>query len=293
VALTDDIRKSVIFIGHGDEDHFKSCGTGFFISYDSCPYLVTARHVAQDLGDDPYSFRINKKDRTSDTFQHDPLDNAHDWFRWFFPSDPTVDVAVIPFSFALKDTDVLSLRGDRWILDEARQTEEVIGVGDLCHAVGLFKIVQGARRNVPLVHTGRLALVAGEDLIPVEDWNDRSKTVMVRGHLVELTNLEGLSGAPVFVRGELQIGEVPPPIGPRGITVTDSRAFLLGVWQGSWNHQIHDGRRPLAMGVVVPASDLLALLLQDDVVAAREVHKQRVAQHNAASLDAKEPAPAV
>ncbi|HEX3677584.1 MAG TPA: hypothetical protein VHU79_09375, partial [Sphingomicrobium sp.] len=70
MALAEDIRRCVVFIGHGDEDHFRSCGTAFLLGYKGSLYLITARHVAQALGDDPFAFRINKTDGTSDTFQH-------------------------------------------------------------------------------------------------------------------------------------------------------------------------------------------------------------------------------
>jgi len=288
MAIADDVRKCVLFIGHGDEGNFKSCGTAFLLGYKGTTYLVTARHVALALGDDPFSFRLNLRNGLSDTIHHDPLGNKHEWFRWHVPHDPTVDLAVKPFNFAFGSLgyEIKALKGSDWILDDVKRAEEHIGPGDLCYAIGLFHLVQGTRRNVPIVHTGRIAMNSGEELVPVEDWTGQKETVDVNGYLVELTNLEGLSGAPVLVRGEFHVDEFYTHSGEqRGVSVTDTRLHLLGVWQGSWNHSIHDGRRPLAIGVVVPASELLKLLEQDDVAAARAAFDAALALREAASLD--------
>jgi hypothetical protein len=255
-------------------------------------YLVTARHVALALGDDPFSIRINRVDDASDTFHCDPLDpKIPDWFKWFTPEDPLVDLAIMPFNidFTRLGFDVRALSGSEWLLDDAKWAEEKIGPGDLCYAIGLFKLVQGSKRNVPIVHTGRIALNSGEELIPIDDWNNPAKTAYVHGHLVELTNLEGLSGAPVIVRAEVLLhGFIEEP---KALVTTDSTLHLLGVWQGSWNHKIHDGRRPLAMGVVTPASELLKLLQQHDVTVERGRFYAAILQENAAKPDVAEATP--
>jgi len=78
---------------------------------------------------------------------------------------------------------------------------------------------------------------------------------------------------------------MPFPNKKRDVLMIDNRLYLLGIWQASWNFHIHGGRRPLAMGAVVPASDLLALLEQDDVKAVRQAHKDYWAAQNSAKLD--------
>lgn len=270
MGLTSDIRKCVLFLGHGPEQNFVSCGTAFMLSHKGAVYLVTARHVALSLGDDPFSIRMNRVDGGSDTFAFDPLHpEIPPCLKWHVPRDELVDLAIMPFNwnFGAMGLDVFALEGAEWLLDEAHLAEQMIGLGDICHAIGLFRLVQGSRRNVPIVHTGRLALVAGEERIPIEDWRNPGKTISVNGHLVELTNLEGLSGAPVIVRGEMTIHGL---LHGKGVIAKEQNLLLLGVWQGSWNHAIVDRRRPLAMGVVTPAYELLKLLEQDDVVAQRE-----------------------
>ena len=292
MAVADDIRKCVFFIGHGDEEHFKSCGTAFMLEHDGSAYLVTARHVVtQALRNDPFSIRINRTDGTSDTFQHDPLTGNPPWFKWYFPEDPTVDLAAIPFNVPARTMglDMKALKGSAWVLDQVRFLEEGIGLGDTCHAVGLFRVMQGTRRNVPVIHTGNIALVAGEERIDVKDWNhdDKRRRLLINAHLVEMANLDGLSGAPVFVRGSLQINDM----GGHDVIVTDTHMHLLGVWHGSWDQEMpsaaYGERIPVGMGIVVPASDLLALLNQTDVVQDRNRFLHEVALQQLPSLDAK------
>jgi hypothetical protein len=74
-----------------------------------------------------------------------------------------------------------------------------IGIGELTYTIGLFRLMSGAMRNLPVVHFGSIAMVPDER-IPVQDWRDRNKTFEVEGYLVETQGLEGLSGSPVFVR---------------------------------------------------------------------------------------------
>lgn len=295
MALTDDIRKCVFFIGHGEDEHFKSCGTAFLIEYDNAKYIVTAGHVARGLGDDPFAVRINKVDGTSETFTHDPHDEGAAWFRWYFSDDPNVDLAIIPFNFVLSKMglELKALRGGEWILDEVKYREERVGLGDTCYAVGLFRVLQGARRNVPILHTGNLALVAGEERVPVRDRSRPGKTMLINAHLVELANLEGLSGAPVFIRGELELaGLTFGEHGQRNMVAKDSRLHLLGVWQGSWDQEAPAARAgervPVGVGIVVPASDLLALLNQKDVVEERNRFLHAAALAEMAVTDAKE-----
>jgi hypothetical protein len=290
MAIADDVRKCVIFIGHGDEAHFTSCGTAFFLQHSSADYLVTARHVARALGNDPFSLRINRKDGGSNTYTHDPHVDDLPWFKWFFPEDSSVDLAVIPFNVDAKalGLDLRVLAGEDWILDEVKFRQEKVGIGDICHAVGLFRVLQGTRRNVPVVHTGHVALLAGEERIPVKDRNCPGSTMLINAHLVELANLDGLSGAPVFVRAglelkDLEVGE----LGKRGLLGQDSKLHLLGVWQGSWEQELPQGQRvPVGVGVVVPATDLLALLNQADVA---EERNRLLQLRVAASPDVKEP----
>jgi hypothetical protein len=125
------------------------------------------------------------------------------------------------------------------LADKKTILEERIGTGDICYAVGLFQLLAGKKRNLPIVHTGNLALTAGEEAIPVRDWHcypQRGKIRYVEGHLVELQNLKGLSGSPVFVRASHDILDLPTDAGgTANIRVSRNDIHLLGVWQSSWD----------------------------------------------------------
>src|SRR2546425_965858 len=63
VRVTEDARKSSVFIGHGtDAENFESSATGFFACVPSFGafYLVTAAHCARGLGADPFQIRVNR-----------------------------------------------------------------------------------------------------------------------------------------------------------------------------------------------------------------------------------------
>src|SRR5579863_3791251 len=68
MRVSDDLRKTVVFFGiEGPEDEggITCVGSGFLVEYEDEGYLVTARHLARGLGNDPFLLRINKKDGTA------------------------------------------------------------------------------------------------------------------------------------------------------------------------------------------------------------------------------------
>ncbi|HET7678935.1 MAG TPA: hypothetical protein VFK79_02235, partial [Xanthobacteraceae bacterium] len=150
---------------------------------------------------------------------------------------------------------------------------------DLCYAVGLFAVAPGMKQNFPVIHTGNIARMASrEELIP--QWSS-GRVVDREGYLVQLSNLGGLSGAPVFVRGgyciQLENGEY-------GI-VTRESVDLLGVWSGSWEGPMPGSptaRVPVGMGIVVPSERLIELLDSEPVA---EHRRAWWAQATAASAE--------
>jgi hypothetical protein len=132
-----------------------------------------------------------------------PIDNA----TWHFDPDPTVDVAVLPIPGLLNDHDhyvrFIDDEKESWWAQKAWKYG--VGIGDFCYTVGLFRVLSGGKKNLPVVHFGTIArpiFGPDEELIPIWDWRDQEskKVVMARAYLVERQSLSGLSGAPVFVR---------------------------------------------------------------------------------------------
>jgi hypothetical protein len=97
MRVSDTLLDTVVFLGYPTDAPGKGgidcIGTGFLLFYDGVPHLVTVRHVAEQFGEDPFLIRVNRFDRSGENI---PIDGV----RWFFDSDPTTDVAVIPFDLS-------------------------------------------------------------------------------------------------------------------------------------------------------------------------------------------------
>jgi hypothetical protein len=212
----------------------------------------------------------------------------------------------MPFNYKLEEQgcEIAFFPSDGFA-DRATRQEWGIGVGDFCYAVGLFRLMAGETSNMPIVHTGHIALIPDDDKIPVRDCLNLSsaETRHMHGFLVELSNLQGLSGSPVFVRTTINHKDVSLP---NGATVTCKwplqMVHLLGVWQGSWDappdevlavEQRRPVRVPVGMGIVVPAERILELLESPDLQAVRDEDEALWARSRAATPDADFPRPAV
>ena len=155
-----------------------------------------------------------------------------------------------------------------------RVGEYNIGIGDICYTIGLFRLLYGKKRNIPIVFTGNIALVPEDEKIPVEDWEKPGKTKYVDGYLVSSQSLDGLSGSPVFVRPTTDINlpclkSSEKDISGERFPLSD--VFLIGIWSDAWSAppdqilaaQTRMGgniRVSLGVGVVVPIEKLLELL---------------------------------
>lgn len=278
MRLDADVRRCVVFLGHASPDGstFEAAGTAFFLAHENFRYLVTAQHVAAGFGEDPFTVRINNTHGSSYGVHCDPLDDEGG--RWISHPDPTVDLAISFWHFKEEDgIDMLAV-DSALLLSEEDLARRQINVGDACHAIGLFRLLQGTRRNVPIVHTGHIAMMAGEELIPVKSWRDPTQRELVNCHLVEMQQLKGLSGAPVLVRPSFHGAAAATytregskaTLGPPGyFTARDPDVFLLGVWASSWDAPPdevasaahgHNQRVAMGLGGVVPASRLIEML---------------------------------
>jgi hypothetical protein len=294
VRINDDLRKAVVFFGHRDDSPGKGgircIGTGFLVAYEEFGYLVTAKHLAQGLGSDPFLLRINKKDGTSENLMPDGAE-------WAEHPDPSVDVAAIPFNIPASSLYEATYLPHTMMLTEERSDD--IGIGDTTYTIGLFHFMSGERRNLPIVHQGAISLMPGDETIPMRG---RDGVLRVRGYLIETQGMPGLSGSPVFVRPTVAVSRlsnfIPDPrypmmaammaYAPRG----DVR--LLGLWQGSWDAPpdqvmaIQSGqsvRVPVGMGIVVPAQRIEETLQIPGLQEMRERIRKKRQEESAAPLD--------
>jgi hypothetical protein len=295
VRISDDIRRAVVFLGVEDDtpgsNGFRPLGTGFFLGYEGSRYLVTVKHVALGIADAPYLIRVNDKDGggAGNLLMNETT------LRWFTHSDPNVDLAIAHFPYDLGevgcDVRLIGEMRDKWLL-----TPIAPECGDFCYTVGLFQFMGGKKRNLPVVHSGNIALLPSDELIPVRDWDQQGRgTKHVEGYLVQSESVQGLSGAPVFVRKVIEFSDLPGPNGTKisAMLMNKDLAFL-GVWQGAWDAPPDEVRSialkqgvrvPVGMGIVVPVSKIGEILEMPEAQEQREIMKQLAEEENAATPD--------
>jgi hypothetical protein len=293
MRIPDELMRTVVFIGYPTSDANRGgidcIGTAFLLRYDGAPYLVTVRHVAEYVGSDPFLIRVNRIVEGADNLH---IDNA----KWFYHQNPEVDVAVLPLDFISEQTHFVRFIDDAkesWWANKAWKFG--VGAGDLCYTVGLFRVLAGTSRNMPVVHFGTIARTyygseSHNELIPVSDWRDTSgkKSIMSDAYLVQSPSLSGLSGAPVFVRPSNQhvsqdLIDHNPHVHPSemGYAVVNWHLQLIGMWQGAWDAPAGEvltaergnTRVPVGMGVVIPIDYVHYALENDELIAMRNRRK--------------------
>ncbi len=227
--------------------------------------LVTAKHVEEGLGNDPYYIRFNRIGGGGGLLPIDLGMAGDDLFKWFAHPIPSVDLAVLPFpvDVAAQGVEAVALKSTASVKLERPMTEA--GCGDMCHVIGLFAARAGEARNIAVVHTGHIAaMVDSKELIPTMD---QGRITKLEGYLVEISNLSGLSGALVFVRGGVELNVPLGDNNQTAIVAHKPELRLLGVWAGSWDKPISpaNARAPVGIGIVTPAHRLLELLDSDPV----------------------------
>jgi hypothetical protein len=257
-------------------------GTGFFIKYtdensgQSYSYLVTARHVLQDMNGGllpAINLRINLNSTTSQLqygfINNVPVSDAHGNLLWLHSDDPTADVAMLPL---LPDDNVFEYAGiasEDFLSDAALQVGS-IAEGDELYFIGMMAQYYGAKRNYPLVRHGTLAMLTDEKI--------NTPTGPQRVFIAELESWPGNSGSPVFLETGLRtknpalsLQEVP---GQAYGSLDDNDSVLLGVVVASFLNKVtvplggaQPGRQLQAgdtanTGVtcIVPASVLVEIL---------------------------------
>lgn len=312
MRLSRDVRKTVVFLGHPSlgtnpdgSDGLIAEGTGFLVSHEDISYLVTARHVAVNLIDQ-MAVRINTIEGPAIDIcpPEVPVD-------WTFHPDPLVDVAAIPISLDYKMLDVQLLNSNMIPSKEQLEGVEIAELGDLCYIVGLFRLLIGNKRILPVVHTGHLARLAGEEPIPLKDPNVAGGRQMVDGYLVEAQTLSGLSGSPVFVRKSLYF-RTRAKLGEGGMSLDEFRTVLnsdqewtdltmasyqadvsiFGLWRAAWDAPAGEilaldrGGKitvPVGMGVVVPGYRILETLNMPRLKAFRQKILNKYVEQTATS----------
>lgn len=256
MRITDRALDSVIYIGglidrDPVSENFMITGTGFFVAHNKNFFIVTAKHVIEDIGDFPCAIRLNTKEGQAKIL---PIPATA---LWHCHSDRSVDVAVLPW--------VPDHHEYRWqctptgrFLTQPIIRKAKIGVGDQVITVGLFSAFEGQSRNAPLVRIGHIAMMAGDEQVTSKRFGPMTV------HLIEAHSMAGLSGAPVTVRQTVGISLNPnraPGAAVEALWGT-GELFLLGLNHGQWEIPAKDRKRKgidpnailhSAISAVVPA----------------------------------------
>jgi hypothetical protein len=253
----DPFVRSVAFLGPWtSDDDIDPCGTGFFVGhkngYDTHIYFATAAHVVEKLGGKKVGLRLNESDAGFGVCPIEP--------NWF--ASGKSDAAVMPIEIP-KWAEVRPFE-TKYFATSFKVDSKDFGAGDAAHVIGLFKRVYGKKRNLPVVYSGNIAMMPGDEDLVMTGGDGKAKTV--RGFLVEAQAASGSSGAPVFVRRTLPIRMVTDT--NNGLVGTvDGSIWLFGLWSGSWpgtpsESQVESGastgiKVPLGIGIVTPADAIL------------------------------------
>ena len=293
VRISDAARKMTVFFGSPDpstDDKTIYGGTGFLVLHreEGCtfPYLVTARHVAEQAQPGSKVFvRVNNKDdKTSIPMELDEI-------YWAYHSDRTVDVAVTPAYLDPAEWDVAYYELADRVQPSSSQNRVQWG-DDIC-IVGLFHWHSGQERNVPIVHSGTIALLPESNEKVLIQNRTTKKKERVEVYLVEAQTFEGLSGAPVFQREAVGLRDFPEHNGGRAIVNTGAQ--LLGVYSGAWDGPPSealaadrkwgaDRRIPAGMGLVVPAERIVETIMSDPELKKRRADAIKKRQEKDAAI---------
>ena len=279
-------------MGTETERGFVPCGTGFIgiaIYEDvAAPMIITARHVIDMIRGDQFSIRLNRKDGSSECRR---LSKEN----MIVFENRAIDLAVIPapIDHSIYDVFAIHIDSEKW----KKQIDDAgLGFpspGDEISIVGLYTTHFGQVKNMPIIRIGHIAANPEEEVLTYRGY--------VKGFLVEVHSIAGLSGSPVFwnlpvvrvVNEELQYLPAVMQI-PIGIFIgyhcTDTREdqILVPEFQpppGEWEEKEESEKRPseerrTGFGVVLPIQFIFGIFEGDQM---REILKKAVEEHRKGS----------
>jgi hypothetical protein len=273
-----------VFLGvnHGAET--KYVGTAFFVQIEEkenqgtfrFTYLVTANHVAEALEGVPFTIRGNTK--TGEVIEIHANESGN--VKWYqHRLGKTVDAAACSWEFPSRDLDALAFHTNIFLTDDKPEAK-LIGVGDEVLITGLFTLVTGKSRNIPIVRIGNLAMSPREAIVP-------TKLGDIEAYIIEARSIGGLSGSPVFIRQTIDLhGAVKWGTNIQSPLQTYSNViYFLGLVHGHWDIEAAKINDPtiepqeeginMGLAIVVPASQILELLNGKELSTLRQQTKEK------------------
>ena len=219
--LMSEIKSAVSFIYVKDSlGNPVPNGTCFFVGVKSqrdttqtYPYLVTAKHVLQKKDGTFFKeifVRMNTIDSSS-KLTWVPIDVSSVYKNVFFHSDPSVDIAVMPYIPPKKDY-IFKWLDTTFLLDKNEFKNLSLQEGTESFFTGLFTPYTGDKKIFPIVRFGRIALITDERI----DWVGMKREML----LVETSSFGGNSGSPIYFKISF----------PNGLT----KLILGGVLNGTY-----------------------------------------------------------
>jgi hypothetical protein len=283
VRIPPNLFKGIAFIGavagynESGDPYGDIHGTGFFVRVPSKVdplkshlYLVTAKHVVEDLGkSEPYILVNGKDGKAKPLKQLGPK-----W--WTHPSDGTADVVIRQVAqqegiegWGAKTEDFISP-------DDVTQGN--VCVGDEVFVAGYFSPIS-SDRNLPIVRHGNVAMLPDEQI--------QTDYGMANVYLIEARSIGGISGSLVAVRPPLRYG-IDMPKGTTAYFDAIGSFKLLGLMHGHWDireselndPQVkHDRKHGVNMGIaiVVPAIKILETVNQPGLAELRRLGDEDMA----------------
>jgi hypothetical protein len=272
----------------GEDASERKCrGTAFFVRVDTkrqastYHYLVTAKHcVAQSIKENKELYvRLNLHDGGCDYVR------IHG--GWMTHEDPSVDLAVLPFT---PDNSRFRYMGipSGGMADDPKFTKYHLGIGEEVVIAGLFTRRAGHEENLPIVRFGNISAMPSEPL------PDTKTGLDFHAYLVEARSFGGLSGSPVFAYLN--------PVRPAGslweqLTTSETRVYvpLCGVIRGHWEHgeaipfasAYRDELDKINWGIatVTPINYLRDILFSEEAVKDREAKEKKRRERDAPVSD--------
>lgn len=280
MRLPNTVLNCACFLAHDTLPQVQYRGTAFVVGIagknnNHFLHLVTAAHVAEKLQFTPFVIGMNLKQGGKVIVRA-----GADFKWWYHPSEKTsVDAAVGIFATPNVSDYSLEYVPERMFATEDRIKDHDIGVGDELNVVGLFTRFSGTSQHHPVVRTGNIAMMP-TDRIPVSGFEP------MRAYLAEGRSIGGLSGSPVFVRDTLNTPAVDK-IGKQRFVLGLGSLYFLGLMHGHWetplDFKASEQAEAVNMGIsiVVPATKILEVLHQPDLIALRGRFDERIAKEKA------------
>jgi S1-C subfamily serine protease len=220
-------------------------GTGFIIKHNGKDYLVTARHVANFLGDEAEIIMNLTPDKSSSiTFRDLKKCELIPGAKWFF-HESNADIAIHPICYSQREVDHLSISDDMILKDD-----KAIPLLSTVYIVG-FPLGLGVKDILSPI--AKKVQIASR---PISSGENNTKLKFI---LLDQALAQGYSGAPVFLIEDVMSGIIK--FGSKPAIKAGEKVSVAGILSAQLSDQL-GGK----ISVVVPSSYIWDIIQSPDFV---------------------------